>query len=203
MHHAPAIVQAVFAYAQQNRLEAMGVIAGLACVVLLIRQSIWNWPLGAVYSAISVYLFLQVPLYGQVLLNGYFLAMNLYGWWLWLRRPPTGEDGLVVSRASVRLLVGVLALAAVGVLVLGVLFHQFTDSRYPPLDIGIALLSTAAMWLQAQKKLENWSFWFVVNVASVVLFMATQQYFYALLYLIYVPTAIEGHVAWRRTMAPR
>lgn len=197
----PAFLDAILAYAAANRLEAVGAIAGLACVGLLIRQSIWNWPLGILYSGISVYLFAQAPLYGQVVLNAYFLLMNIYGWIVWLRKPPEGEDAFVVTRTDARTLAIVLAIASVGVVVLGALFDQFTESRYPPVDIGITLLSTAAMWLQARKKLESWVFWFVVNLASVVLFIATGQYFYVLLYAVYVPMAVEGYVSWRRTMA--
>ncbi len=199
--HAAIVLDGILTYAAANRLEAFGAVAGLACVGLLIRQSIWNWPLGVIYSGISVYLFAQAPLYGQVVLNAYFLLMNLYGWYLWLRRRPQGEDGLQVTRTASRALALVLGLAALGVIVLGMLFDQFTASRFPPVDIGITLLSTAAMWLQARKKLESWVFWFVVNIASVGLFAATGQYFYVLLYVIYVPMAVEGYFSWRRTMA--
>ncbi len=196
-----AILQTVFAYAFANRLEAAGAIAGLISVVLLIRQNIWNWPFGVLYAGISVYLFARVPLLGQVVLNGYFLLMNAYGWWLWLRNPPSTDDALLVTRASITTLALTLSLASLGVVVLALLFDQFTDLLYPPVDIGIALLSTAAMWLQARKKLESWVFWFVINLASVGLFIAVGNYFYALLYLLYIPMAVQGFVAWRRSMS--
>ena len=195
------IVAAVLAYALANQIEAVGALAGLISVVLLIRQNIWNWPFGVLYAGLSVYLFIKVPLLGQVVLNGYFLLMNLYGWWLWLRNPQTTEDALVVTRASFATLALTLGLASLGVVVLGLLFDQFTESMYPPVDIGIALLSTAAMWLQARKKLESWLFWFVINLASVGLFIAVGNYFYALLYTLYVPMAVQGFVAWRRSMS--
>jgi nicotinamide mononucleotide transporter len=204
MHDAAILLSStldgILAYAAANRLEALGAVAGLACVGLLIRQSMWNWPLGIAYSGISVYLFAQAPLYGQVVLNSYFLLMNLYGWMVWLRHGKDGEAPLQVSRTSSRTLAIVLGLAALGVLLLGTLFDQFTASRFPLADVGITLLSTAAMWLQARKKLESWVFWFVVNLASVGLFVATENYFYVLLYAIYVPMAVEGHISWRRSM---
>ena len=197
-----AILQTILAYALANQLEAAGAIAGLVSVVLLIRQNIWNWPFGVLYAGISMYLFAnKVPLFGQVVLNGYFLLMNAYGWWLWLRNPPSTDDALLVTRASIPTLALTLSAAALGVVVLALLFDHFTESMYPPVDIGIALLSTAAMWLQARKKLESWVFWFVINLASVGLFVAVGNYFYALLYLVYIPMAIQGFVAWRRSMS--
>ena len=194
------VLQNIFAYAAANQLEACGAVAGLACVGLLIRQSMWNWPLGIVYAAVSVYLFWQQHIYGQLALNGYFLAMNLYGWYVWLRRPSDGDGPLVVTRTAPRTMTWVLAVALLVVVTLAVGFDQFTASRFPFIDFPVTVLSVGAMWLQARKKLESWAFWFAVNVASVVLFVVSENYFYVLLYAIYVPMAVEGHVAWRRTM---
>ena len=194
------VLQNIFAYAAANQLEACGAVAGLACVGLLIRQSMWNWPLGIVYAAVSVYLFWQQHLYGPLALNGYFLAMNLYGWYVWRRRPADGDGPLVVTRTAPRTMTWVLAVALLVVVTLAVGFDQFTASRFPFIDFPVTVLSVGAMWLQARKKLESWAFWFAVNVASVVLFVVSENYFYVLLYAIYVPMAVEGHVAWRRTM---
>ena len=195
-----AILQSIFAYASQNRLEASGAVAGLACVGLLIRQSMWNWPLGIAYAAISVFLFWQQHIYGQLALNGYFLVMNLYGWYAWLQHQADGDGLLVVTRTAPRTMTQVLALSLIGVIVLAVGFDQFTASQYPYIDFPVTVLSVGAMWLQARKKLESWAFWFIVNLASVVLFVVSANYFYVLLYAIYVPMAVEGHLAWRRTM---
>lgn len=194
------ILHTIFSYANGNQLEACGAVAGLACVGLLIRQSMWNWPLGIAYAAISVFLFWQQHIYGQLALNAYFLAMNLYGWYVWLRSPNDGEGPLLVTRSSPRTMTWVLGLSLVGVVVLAVGFDQFTESKYPYIDFPVTVLSVGAMWLQARKKLESWLFWFLVNVASVVLFVVSQNYFYVLLYAIYVPMAVEGHLAWQRTM---
>ena len=194
------ILHNITAYASANQLEASGAIAGLACVGLLIRQSMWNWPLGIIYAAISVYLFWQQHILGQLALNAYFLVMNLYGWYAWLQRGEAGEGPLVVTRTAARTMAWVLGLSLIGVVLLATGFHQFTDSQFPFIDFPVTVLSVGAMWLQARKKLESWTFWFIVNVASVVLFVVSENYFYVLLYGVYVPMAIEGHLAWRRTM---
>ena len=35
-------------------LEAVGLVSGLFCVWLLIRQNIWTWPIGLLYALVSV-----------------------------------------------------------------------------------------------------------------------------------------------------
>jgi nicotinamide mononucleotide transporter len=192
----------VLAYAAANRLEATGAIAGLVCVWLLIRQSLWTWPLGLYYSVVSVYLFADARLVGQVCLNAYFAVMNAWGWYLWLRGRADREAPLEVTRTAAGTLAWLLVASAAGVLFLATAFDLLTAARLPHLDFSVAVLSVAAMWLQARKKLESWVFWICVNVASVALFLASANYFYLVLYLIYVPMAISGYVAWRRSMAP-
>ena len=44
-------------YWLQNWLEATGLVSGLLCVLLLIRQNIWNWPIGLLYSLVSIIVF--------------------------------------------------------------------------------------------------------------------------------------------------
>lgn len=191
-------VNAVVGYAASNQLEALGALAGLVCVWCLMRQNIWTWPFGLVYAFISIYLFWQQSLYGQLALHVYFVVMNAYGWYYWLYGKRE-EGDLLVSSTPWPTFAWVLGLAVLGSLLLAVGFGHFTDSQWPYLDFPLTVLSVAAMWLQAQKKIENWWFWIVVDVAYVGMFWVTANYFYLLLYLIYVPMAIEGLRLWQRS----
>ncbi len=70
-------------YWTQNWLEATGLISGLLCVLLLIRQNIWNWPIGLLYSLVSIVVFLRAHLYADLALHVFYVAMNAYGWYYW------------------------------------------------------------------------------------------------------------------------
>ncbi|MDZ7825915.1 MAG: nicotinamide mononucleotide transporter family protein [Gammaproteobacteria bacterium] len=61
-------------------LEFAGLVAGLVCVWLLIRQNIWTWPVGILYVLISLWIFLQARLYADLALHVVFLVLNCYGW---------------------------------------------------------------------------------------------------------------------------
>lgn len=68
--------------------------------------------------ALYAWFFFEVRLYAQVLLNGVFAAMQLYGWWQWTRGSG-GEGGRPVVGATV-MEVGIgLLLAALGSVGLG------------------------------------------------------------------------------------
>ena len=194
------IIAEILTYASGHQLEAIGAIAGLGCVWMLMRQVIWTWPLGVVYAVISVYLFVDAKLYGQVLLHVYFVVMNLYGWYHWVFGREGGEVRLPVSLTSMKIMGVVLGLSTIGVVVLATLFDAFTDADLPYLDMSITVLSVGAMWLTARKKLESWVFWFVIDVAYLGIFYLTRNYFYLLLYLGYIPMAVQGFFLWRRDL---
>ncbi len=194
------IITEILTYASAHQLEAIGAIAGLSCVWMLMRQVIWTWPLGVTYAVISVYLFVDARLYGQVLLHLYFVVMNLYGWYHWIFGREAGEERLLVSMTSMKVMGVVLGLSTIGVIVLATLFDAFTDAYLPYLDMSITVLSVGAMWLTARKKLESWVFWLVIDVAYLGIFYLTKNYFYLLLYLGYIPMAVEGFFLWRRDL---
>ena len=50
-------------------LEFTGLVSGFVCVVLLIRQNVWTFPIGLVYAFASVAVFTEQRLYADVLLN--------------------------------------------------------------------------------------------------------------------------------------
>ena len=65
-------------------LEFTGLASGLLCVYLLIRENVWTFPIGLIYAVVSVAVMLNSRLYADVLLNGYYVLMNAYGWYFWL-----------------------------------------------------------------------------------------------------------------------
>jgi nicotinamide mononucleotide transporter len=182
-------------------LEFSGLVTGLACVALLIRQNIWTWPLGIVYVLISIWIFLDARLYADLLLHVLFLVLNVYGWYYWLRGGEASTNAVPVTRAGTARVAALCALAACGTAVFGWCFATYTDAALPYWDNATTCLSLAAMWLSTRKHLENWVLWWVVDVLATGIYFYKGLYFYALLYLVYTGLAVLGFRAWRRSLA--
>ncbi len=201
---AARIVELILDYAGQiDWLEAGGLVFGIACVWLLIKQHIWTWPTGIVYVLISFVVFYQARLYADLALHVVYLFLNAYGWYYWLYGKPDEEAALPVTTSSLRLLGGLIGLSALGVVVFGTLLARFTDASLPYWDSATSVLSIAGMWLTARKKIENWHFWIVVDVLATGIYVYKEIYFYALLYLFYVGMAVAGYLAWRKALHAR
>lgn len=179
-------------------IEFTGLVAGLACVWLLIRQNIWTWPVGIFYVCISLWVFLQARLYADLGLHIVFLALNCYGWWFWLRGG-IGVD-VEVTTTPPLLLAGVVTVALLAAFASGAWFAENTDAALPYWDNTTTMLSLAAMWLSTRKKLENWALWLVVDVIATGVYFYKGLYFYSLLYFVYCGMALQGWVSWRASM---
>ncbi|MDX1545587.1 MAG: nicotinamide riboside transporter PnuC [Rhodothermales bacterium] len=195
------VLDSIWTYAQgMDLLEAAGLVFGLACVWLLIRENIWTWPLGIAYVLVSFVVFYQARLYADLALHAVFLVLNVYGWVHWARGDPRSDDDLPVTASAPRRLAGILALSGLGVLLCGTLLARFTDASLPYWDSATSVLSIAAIWLQARKKIEHWILWLAVDVLATGIYLYKGIVFYAVLYLVYIGLAGAGYRAWRRAM---
>src|SRR5215470_5140493 len=80
-------------------MELVGSLTGLACVYLVARASVWNWPVGIANTVLYTAVFLSAKLYGDALLQVVFTALGVYGWWSWTRGGERGGE-LPVRRAT-------------------------------------------------------------------------------------------------------
>src|SRR5258707_10596368 len=71
-------------FAEITATEWLGFITGGATVWLVVRENIWNWPLGLANSAFFFVLFFRSRLYADMALQAMFFSLNAYGWWNWL-----------------------------------------------------------------------------------------------------------------------
>ena len=67
-------------YLLNNWLEFIGVVSGLVCVWLLVKENILTFPVGLIYALITVVVVARANLFADVLLNLYYVLMNAYGW---------------------------------------------------------------------------------------------------------------------------
>ncbi len=182
--------------------EPIGTVLGFVIVWCLIRQNLWAWPLGVAYVIVSVSVLLEARLYANLVLHLVgFLPLNLYGWYYWVFGRAPREAILPVTRASRVSIAALVSGCLAGTAILGTFFSWYTDAALPYWDNGLFVASLAAMWLTARKKIENWVFWFVIDVVSVGVYWAQGLPLYASLYFVYLAMAVAGWRSWKTSMA--
>jgi len=182
-------------------MEVFGFVTGAACVGLLVRQNIWNWPLGIANNLTFMVLFYRTGLYADVGLQVFYIAISVYGWWHWLHG---GRDhgALAASRvrpATALLLVGTVAATTA---LLTFILRRYTNSTVPVLDSLITALSLVAQFMMTRKWVENWPVWILANCISVGLLIYKDLYVASLLYLVYQVLCVMGWKEWRAALRP-
>jgi len=84
-----------------NIVEVFGAVTGIAYVILEIRRNILLWPLGILTSAVYIFVFGRNGFYAGMVLQGYYVAISIYGWYAWGREhagdPPNGGEAVPLS----------------------------------------------------------------------------------------------------------
>ena len=84
--HLNDIWQEIVSYSSSiNMWELTGLITGVLAVLFLIKENILTWPFGIIYVLVSFVVFWEARLYGDFLLHVFFLVLNIYGWYYWVK----------------------------------------------------------------------------------------------------------------------
>ncbi|HEK0908307.1 nicotinamide riboside transporter PnuC [Pseudomonas parafulva] len=181
-------------------LELFAAALGVIAVWLTVRQNIWCWPIGLVMVLLYSWIFYDVKLYSDMLLQVVYAVLNLYGWWQWTR-PDRVEDARQVSRLDTATVLRGLGLGLLASAALGAAMAHWTDAAQPWLDAALTGFSLVAQVWMAQKRLQCWALWFVVDVIFVGLFLYKGLYLTAALYALFTLIAVRGWLEWRRDPA--
>jgi nicotinamide mononucleotide transporter len=181
-----------------NWLEAVAVAFGIVSVYLSVRQNIWSWPTAVVNVALYFLVFRDAKLYADMGLQLVYLILSLYGWYEWLYGGENRSE-LRVSRATPRMTLSLVVIAAVSVAVLGTFLARSTDAALPYMDSTTTSTSLVAQWMMTRKVLENWAVWMAVDVAYVGMFIYKALYLTAGLYAVFFALAAMGYAQWKRS----
>ncbi len=179
-------------------LELIAFVLAVAMVVCSVYEKSATWPLAIISSALYVWLFYTSKLYGETLVNVFFVIAGLWGWrqWLFSKRGESNAP-LAVDSLSPKGLGWTLAGWKAGWIALSLYLWRYTDSDVPWADAFVTAGSFAGTILLARKHIENWPVWLVVNAASVALFIYKQLWLTAILYAILFVMVIWGWRQWR------
>lgn len=179
-------------------IEILAVVFSLVCVLLIIRENIWQWLVGIIGVLGYLLVFLYSGLYGLMLLQVVFIGLQIYGWREWLYG---GKDKgeLKISRLPSQLIIVLFFGGAVATAAMATLFQKYTNAAMPLADSAATALSLIAQWMLAKKYLENWLVWMVVNIITIFIGIYQQLFLTAGLYTVFFVLAILGFLAWQKS----
>lgn len=182
-------------------LEAIVFVTGIASVWFAKRENILVYPTGLIATIITVYLFYRDDLLGDMMMNFYWSAMSIYGWWNWSRKQDD-ETVVHISRTTTKEKSIGIALF-LGTMLVNYEVYKFFDVAIEPsnyIDIFTSGIFFTAMWYMALKKLENWILWIIANLITIPLYAYRGWGMLSLQYVIFTIIAIQAYFAWKKSL---
>ena len=181
-------------------LEIIAVIFGLLSVWFSKQNNVLVFPTGMISTSIFVYLLYKWVLLGDMIINGYYFVISIYGWYYWTKRKNNIVTPITKLNFKEKKISAYIFISSI---ILIFLVYQYFD-KWNSVTAYIDNLTTAiffvGMWLMANRKLENWIFWIIGDLISVPLYLYKGLVFTSLQYFIFTFIAIAGYYSWKRIL---
>ena len=179
-------------------LEITAVVFGIISVLFARKNNILVYPTGLISTLIFIYILYNFKLYGEFIINIYYSAMSIIGWYLWSRKNNGQEEFPISSMNSKEYKISGLIFTAT-LLFIALVYHffdKFTDlTAY--VDAFTTALFFVGMWLMAKRKIENWIVWIIADIISVPLYFFKGLTVSSLQFIVFTIIAVLGYREWK------
>ena len=183
-------------------LEIVAVVLGFLSVWYSKNNSVLVYPTGMISTSIYVYLLLSVGLIGDMLINGYYFFMSIYGWYYWTRFLNGSYINPISRMNSNEYLISILLFVFAIIFVFVVYFNfDMWNSIVAYIDTITTAIFFVGMWLMARRKIENWLFWIIGDIISIPLYLYKGMAITSFQYLVFAFIALAGYIAWKKEIS--
>jgi len=183
-------------------LESLAFGFGIISVIYAKRENILVYPTGITCTLITMYFMYNERLIGHMMVNLFYTLMSIYGWWNWSRK----ENDVVKVKISKFAFKDFPKASLIFFFIVFISYfsHDYFNTDlgvYANLDIFTSGIFVTAMWLMANKKLENWVLWIIGNVITIPLYFGSDKIILSVQYIIFTILAIQGYLQWKKSLS--
>jgi len=179
--------------------EWVSTILQIASVWYAKKNNIWVYPTGIIGVLLASYIYYFIsdpPLYADSILNIYYFAMSIYGWYNWVQRK-NSQFVYPISWCNKKEWSAGIAIFLGGWLLIYLMLVKLTNSNTPVLDSLVSSTAVMSMWWMAKRKMENWIAWIVSNIVAIPLNFYKGFMLFTLMYILFLGLAVSGYKEWK------
>ena len=176
--------------------ETLGFVTGAACVYLVVRRDVWNFPVGIANNIFFLVLFGRARLFGDASLQIVYVVLGIQGWYLWLHGG-RNRSRLEITHIGARTAVILSVTMVFASTALAFILWKVKGS-VPVLDSVTTVLSLIAQYMLNKKYFENWYVWIAADLIYIYLYLVRGLQLTALLYFAFLLLCIWGLRSWRQ-----
>jgi len=180
-------------------IELIAASLGALSVYLMTQQKPAAWPIGLLMVLLYIWIFYDAQLYSEMLLQIIYVGLQIYGWRQWLHGGAKRQGRVLSSLTMFGISQGLMIGASI-TFALGFAMSQYTNANLPWLDAALTGFRLVAQYWMAQKRLQCWLLWIVLDIIYVGMFISAQLYLTAVLYMVFTALALYGWLEWRHNL---
>jgi len=188
----------IFDFLQTNWFEIVAALLAITYLLLAMLQDIRCWVAWIISSLMYLFVMYSASLYMEALLQIFYIFIGFYGLYQWRYKSDLNEP-LKITAWSVKNHLIVIGILIFLTSVSGYILTIYTAAASPFVDAFTTWGAIAASYLVAKKVLENWFYWFVIDLVSVFLFTSRELYPTAFLFVVYLVLVVFGYSTWRKS----
>ena len=182
-------------------LEFVAFVFGILSVWFAKKENILVYPTGLIATIITTYLLYVAGYLGDMMINGYFSIMSIYGWYKWARKENDAEIMAISRTNNKEKITGMVFFFVTIFVVFGIYnFFDYEIKTANYIDIFASGLFFTGMWYMANKKIENWTLWIFGDIIVTPLYAYRGLGMLSLQYLIFTILAISAYLEWKKIL---
>lgn len=190
-----------------DAIQILGLLLSFLYLYLEFEQKAMMWIISAMCSMIYASVYFHSKIYADMGFSIFNIIMCSYGFYKWWTSSKKNIADKTKDNKNKQIEYYHFTLPQFGrvtvVFILiwaGIFFmlKNLTDSPIPALDALTTTLNIVGTWVLAQKIIEVWGFWFLVNIISIYIYCKRGLHLSTiLLYGFYLGASVYGYFKWK------
>ena len=186
-------------------IAVISAICGISYTIFAGKGRPFCYLFGVTGSSFYCILSLQSALWGNLFLYAlYYIPMQILGFFRWNKNLKEGKNEIIKNKLSLKeltMLIFILIILSIGVYYLLLFFND----KNPLLDSITTVFSIGGMYLTVRRAIEQWVFWFGVNVLSLIMWLnvlisGSKVYSTVIMWAVYTVLAIYFYIEWKKEL---
>ena len=199
-----ALQAIVYCFVPDSLIGMICGIAGCICVVLTAKGKISSYAFNFLQMITYMVICWEAALYLEFGEQVFYFIVCIYGVFAWNKNMKTNEDGTTQVKAKKFKLWQWFAAVAIIILSTGLLGYfgaEVLGSTMPYLDAMTVALAVIAQLLMVWRYREQWACWILIDVISLIMFIALGNWSMVAMYVAWTINAFYGWYNWTKLNA--
>lgn len=192
-------------YKNDSPIALLSALCGISYTILAGKGKFFCFFIGLIGSFCYVYLAIKSGLYGNAFLYGfYYIPTQIIGIFNWKKHLKKESFEIIKTSLSKSQKMFYAFIPVISSFVLFLILRQL-GGKTPFMDAFTVVLSIAGQLLTVRRCIEQWYFWFFVNLFSVIMWInavlnGSKAYAVILMWIIYLILSVYFFFIWKKEM---